>query len=129
MSFQPTPEERRKYSDYDVEIRDAQNNHVRIAVEDGEVIRFYARAHRIPSLKKFIVFVYLGATEQDRRRAERWAADLPAGGWAQFPLCWFKRRRPDGSYLWKQETGVVAPDPFAQLELEMMIDAGSEVHA
>jgi ABC-type amino acid transport substrate-binding protein len=127
--FEPTAAERQKYSDYDVEIRDAKNNRVAVRVDNGEVIRFYARAHRIPSLKKFVVFVYIGATDEDRQRAERWAATLPAGGWAQFPHAWFKKRSTSGTWFWKQEWGHIAPDPFLQLELELLIDAGSEVSA
>lgn len=127
--FMPAAAERKKYSDYDVEIRDAKNNRVAVRVDNGEVVRFYARAHRIPSLKKFVVHVYIGATDEDRRRAELWAATLPTGGWAQFPDLWFKKQSATGTWFFKQEWGSAAPDPFAQLELELMIDAGSEVHA
>ncbi|MEG8035051.1 hypothetical protein QP157_06855 [Sphingomonas sp. LR61] len=125
----PTAAERKKYADYDVEIRPAQANSVKVRVDNDEVVRFYARAHRVPSLNKFIVFTYIGSTEGDLRRTERWAKSLPAGYWAQFPNLWFKRQSAKGTWYWMQEVGTVAPDPFAQLELELMIDAGSEVHA
>jgi len=128
-AFVPTAAERQKYADYEVEIRPAQANHVRVRVENGEVVRFFTRAHRVPSLKKFIVFTYIGATADDVRRTEQWARSLPAGGWARFPDLWFRKRSKSGTWFWKQEYGHIAPDPLVQLELEMLIDATSEVHA
>jgi len=126
-AFTPTAAERAKYADYDVEIRPARNNRVRCKVIDGEVVRLNTRAHRVPALKKFIVYTYIGCDQEDVAFIERWARNLPRGGWAQFPDQWFRRKSNKGNWYWSQEVGRVAPDPFAQLELELMIDASSEV--
>lgn len=123
-----TPAQRRKYADYTVEVRPAQNNRVRVAVIDGEVIRLNCRAHRVPALKKFIVYAYIGADAEDISFAERWARALPRGAWAQFPDLWFRRKSNKGKWYWSQEVGRVAPDPLVQLELEQIIDMDSEVH-
>lgn len=129
MTFQPTAAQRRQYSDYDVEIRPARNNHVRVAVIDGEVVRLCTRAHRVPALKKFVVYVYIGADASDVAFIEKWARCLPRGGWAQFADQWRRRKSQNGRWNYVLEVGRVAPDPFAQLELELMIDATSQVSA
>jgi hypothetical protein len=129
MTFTPTPEQRRKYADYEVEIRPATVNHVRISVIDGQVCRMYTRFHRVPSRKKFIVFAYIGCTPRDLAFVQAWARDLPLGSWAEFEDRWFRRKSATGHWYWMQEIGNLAPDPFAQLELELMIDQAGEVHA
>lgn len=128
-TFTPTAAERKKYAGYDVELRPARKNRVRAAVIDGEVVRLCTRAHRVPALQKFIVYVYIGADQGDIDFIGRWARDLPRGGWAQFPDLWWRRKSNSGSWYWSQEIGRFAPDPFAQLELELMIDASLEVGA
>lgn len=127
--FEPTAAERKKYADYDVEIRPARKNRVRVAVIDDEVVRLCTRAHRVPAMKKFVVYVYIGADVSDVAFIEKWARNLPRGGWAQFADQWWRRKSQNGHWNYVLEVGRVAPDPFAQLELELMIDAGSEVHA
>jgi hypothetical protein len=128
-AFTPTTAERKKYADYDVEIRPARNNQVRVDVMDGEVIRVCTRAHRVPALKKFVVYVYIGADAADVTFIEKWSRSLPRGGWAKFADHWRRRKSKNGRWKYVLEVGRVAPDPFAQLELEMMIDATSEVSA
>lgn len=129
MSFQPTPEERRKYADYDVVIKDAEQTPVHVDVIDGQVIRMLCLIRRWPRPRRFQVIVFQGVSERERALVERWARELPQGGWAQFPDLWFRHRNGNGYVYFSQSQGVRAPDPFAQLELELMIDAGSEVHA
>lgn len=127
QNFVPTDAERKKYASYAVEIRPARNNHVRVALIDGEVVRLCTRVHRVPSLKKFVVYVYAGADTSDIAFIEKWARCLPKGGWAQFASQWWRRKSSNGYWNYVLEVGRVAPDPFAQLELELMIDASREV--
>lgn len=129
MSAQkPTSAERRKYIDYDVVVRDAKEHRVHVAVDNGEVVRWTCEIHRYPARKTFVVFVYPGVTVEERQSIERLAVALPRGGWAIHRDLWFRRKnRINGRIFYWQKRGDSAPDPFAQLELELMIDAASEV--
>ncbi|QKS17288.1 hypothetical protein HUN59_14690 [Curtobacterium sp. Csp2] len=129
MSFQPTRAERQKYADYEVVVKDAKTHKVHVTVEDGVVIRWTCEIHRYPSSKHFVVFVYPGVTDKERASIERLAANLPRGEWARVPDAWFRRKhRTTGRIFYWQKRGSEAPDPFAQLELELMIDADQSVH-
>lgn len=127
-NFIPTASERKKYADYDVEIREARRSKVRVLVDEGGVVmRIHTVVKRIPSEKKFVVLHLIGRTDEERAFGERYGAALPRGHWARYGK-WSKRRRPDGTYYFEQLVGIAAPDPLVQLELELMIDAGSEVN-
>jgi hypothetical protein len=126
--FFPTAEQRRKYRDYDVVVRDAQTNSVYVGVEDGQVIRWTHQVYRYADSRTFVVYVYAGVTDKERASIEAEAAALPAGEWARFPdQFWFRRKHStSGRIFFRQTRGDRAPDPFAQLELELMIDATSD---
>lgn len=129
MRFEPTPDQRRKYSGYDVEIREARRSKVRVFVDsEGIVMRVHTVVKRIPSEKKFVVLHLIGRTDDERVFGERYGDALTRGHWARYGK-WLKRRRPEGTYYFEQMVGVPAPDPFMQLELELMIDATTEVTA
>lgn len=129
MSFEPTPQQRRKYSDYDVEIKDAARATAHPEVADGVVIRMLCLIRRWPRSRKFQVIVYRGVSPRERALVERWAAGLPLGGWAQFPDLWFRHRNASGRVYFSQAQGLRVDDPLVQLELELMIDTTSEVTA
>ncbi|MFJ3381936.1 hypothetical protein ACIPJ2_16180 [Curtobacterium sp. NPDC090217] len=128
-AFTPTTAERKKYADYDVQFRDAKSNSVRVGIdENGEVIRWLFQIHRLPSEKLFVVFIYQGATASEVEEIERVCAALPNGEWARFPGRWWRSRyRSSARVFYRQTRGFQADDPFTQLELEMLIDATSEV--
>jgi hypothetical protein len=129
-AFIPTAAQRAKYADYDVVVKDAKTHRVHVAVEDGVVVRWVNEIHRYPDVKTFVVFIYPGVTPEERASIERSAQRLPLGGWALHPDLWFRRKhRTSGRIFFWQKRGGDAPDPFAQLELELMIDATSEVQA
>ncbi|WP_159573054.1 hypothetical protein [Curtobacterium sp. 18060] len=125
-AWAPTPAERRKYRDYTVEFRRAEHRHVHITTVDGHVGRAVALYYRIPSLKKFVVYDYPGTSDRERRQIEQWGLALPSGEWARFADVW-ERRQILGRVVFTQQIVTFADDPFAQLELELMIDADSEV--
>lgn len=128
MPFVPTAAQRRKYADYDVVVKDAKTHRVHVSVDDGAVVRWTCEIHRYPDRRTFVVFVYPGVTDEERTSIEALAAALPRGWWARMPDHWFRRRhRTTGRIFFWQKRGDRAPDPFAQLELELMIDATSEV--
>lgn len=128
--WQPTPEQRRKYADYDVVVKDAKTHRVHVTVEDGVVIRWVFEIHRYADSKTFVVFVYPGVTPEERAAIEGAAQQLPRGGWALHADLWFRRKHlTSGRIFFWQKRGGPAPDPFAQLELELMVDMTSEVHA
>ncbi|MBO9043492.1 hypothetical protein [Curtobacterium flaccumfaciens] len=127
-AWEPTPAERRKYRDYTVEFVESQSSSVRSEVLDGNVLRFICRVRRFPSDKKFVVIVYKGVSDSERARIELWGNGMPLGGWAMHPTLWFRHTgKTSKKVYFVQECGYPAPDPFAQLELELMIDADSEV--
>lgn len=129
-AWEPTPAERRKYRDYTVEFTEARSASVRSEVRDGNVLRFICRVRRFPSDKKFAVIIYNGVSETERARIEAWGRELPRGGWAMHPHLWFRHTaRASRKVYFVQEMGYPAPDPFAQLELELMIDAAKGVTA
>ncbi|RPE75626.1 hypothetical protein EDF28_3571 [Curtobacterium sp. PhB137] len=127
-AWEPTPSERRKFQGYGVEFREAEAHGVRITEVDGHVGRAVTLYYRIPSLRKFVVYYYAGTTVQERRLITAWGRALPAGGWARHIDRW-RRRHICGRAVFVQEIALLADDPFAQLELELMIDAASEVTA
>jgi hypothetical protein len=127
-AFTPTPYQRQKYADYDVEIREARKSKVRVVVDGDVVMRVHTVVQRIPSEKKFVVLHLIGRTEKERVFGEHYGALLTRGHWARYGH-WFKRRRVNRSYLFEQLVGLTAADPLVQLELEMLIDATSEVRA
>jgi hypothetical protein len=129
-AFVPTAEQRRKYRDYDVVVKDAKNHRVHVTVDDGEVVRWTCEIHRYADSKTFLVFIYPGVTDKERADIEAIAEELPRGGWARMPDRWFRRKHRASSriYFW-QKRGNTAPDPLAQLELELMIDATSDTTA
>jgi hypothetical protein len=120
--FTPNEDEYRKYVGYTVEIREAKTLKVYVTVQDAVVNRWTHVIRRVPSDKKFIVYLLIGASERERRAAVALSQRLPRGDWAAFPE-WFRRRAKNGQVFYQQTRGVRAPDPFAQLELELMIDA------
>lgn len=129
-AWEPTPAERRKYRDYTVEFVEAQSASVRSEVLNGNVLRFICRVRRFPSDKRFVVIVYKGVSDSERARIERWGNDMPLGGWAMHPHLWFRHTgKTSKKVYFVQEVGYPAPDPFAQLELELMIDADLGVTA
>ncbi|WP_416394194.1 MULTISPECIES: hypothetical protein [unclassified Curtobacterium] len=130
-AFAPTAQQRRKYADHGVRFRDAKANSARVGVdENGDVIRWLFQIHRVPSEKLFIVFIYQGATAAEVEQIERDCAALPNGEWARFPERWWRSHyRSSSRVFYRQTRGLRASDPLAQLELEMMIDATSEVTA
>lgn len=126
-AFTPTAVERKQYADYDVEVRDARRSKVRVVIEDdGRVMRVHTVVQRVPSERKFVVLHLIGCTDEERTFGERYGAVLTRGHWARYG-CWRKRRRANGSFMFEQLVGQNASDPFVQLELELMIDATSEV--
>ncbi|PCN48001.1 hypothetical protein Csp2054_09005 [Curtobacterium sp. 'Ferrero'] len=127
-AWEPTPAERRKYAGYEVEFREARAHAVRITEVDGQVGRAVTLYYRIPSLRKFVVYYYADTSARERRLITSWGRALPSGGWARHADRW-RRRRIAGRSVHVQEIAVLAEDPFAQLELELMIDADSEVTA
>lgn len=130
-AFLPTPAQRKKYADYAVEYRPAKSNRAHASVdENGNVIRWLFQIHRIPSEKLFVVFIYDGATPAEVERISHDCAALPYGEWARFPDRWWRSQyRRTARVFYRQTRGIRADDPFTQLELEMLIDATSEVTA
>ncbi|MGG7307545.1 hypothetical protein ACQXVK_10175 [Curtobacterium sp. AB451] len=99
-----------------------------MTVVNGTVIRWTHQVHRIPTERMFVVWVYQGATDREIEDIRRACALLPVGEWARFPDHWRRSAyRRTGRCFYRQNRGVIADDPFAQLELEFMIDASSEV--
>lgn len=131
VPFIPSATERKKYADYTVQYRDAKANSAHPGVdENGDVIRWLFQIHRVPSEKVFVVFIYQGATTAEVEQIERDCAALPNGEWSRFPDRWHRSNyRSSSRVFYRQTRGFRAPDPLAQLELEMMIDATSEVTA
>ena len=125
-AWEPTRAERRKFRGYEVEFREAEAHGVRITAVHGHVGRAVTLYYRIPSLRKFIVYYYAGTTPRERRLITALGRELPAGGWARHIDRWRHRRICDRS-VFVQEIALLADDPFAQLELELMIDADSKV--
>lgn len=130
-TFTPTAAERKKYADYDVVVKEAKTNSVHVTVEDGQVIRWTHQVYRYADSRTFVVYLFAGITDKERARVQSEAASLPDGEWARFPThTWFRRKhRSTGRIFFRQTRGEHAPDPFAQLELELMIDATHEVAA
>jgi len=121
--FSPTLEQRRRYSDYDTEVRQSSGNRVFYSDVDGVLHRFHVTIARIPSTKRFVIYTLIGCTEEEREYAQFLARTLPHGEWARFPDFWFKRRRVAGpGYKFTQRRGERVADPLMQLELEMLID-------
>jgi len=121
--FSPTPGQRRRYSDYDTEVRESSGNRVVYRDINGVLHRFHVAIARIPSTKRFVIYNLIGCTEEERAYAQFLARTLPHGEWARFPDYWFKRRRVTGpGYKFTQQRGERVADPFVQLELEMLID-------
>lgn len=130
-AFIPTASERKKYADYSVQYREAKANSAHAGIdENGSVVRWLFQIHRIPAEKLFVVFIYKGATPAEVEQITRDCEALPRGEWARFPDRWWRSHyRSSGRVFYRQTRGIHATDPFAQLELEMMIDATSEVTA
>lgn len=129
-AFIPTPEQRKQYADHTIELRESTQNTAHATVSGDHVVRWTYQVHRIPSERLFVVWVYQGATPKEVESIIRTAEALPRGEWARFPDHWFPGQYTrSGRKYHKQTRGLVADDPFAQLELEMLIDAESEVHA
>lgn len=129
-AFTPTAEQRKRYADHAVELRESVHNTAHATVSDGQVIRWVFQVHRIPSERLFVIWVYQGTTPDEVDRIIRLAETFPRGEWARYPDHWFAGEyKRSGRKYHKQTRGLVADDPFAQLELEMLIDAESEVHA
>jgi len=119
--WQPTAAERRQYADYSVTARTADHPQ-KTYVIDGVVHRGLFHVQRIPSRRVFRVTFPANLTPRERRMAEADAARLPLGYWAEFRDVWYRKRWPSGRYYFAQMRCYAAPDPFAQLELEMLID-------
>ena len=120
-AWQPTAAEKRKYAEYDVRTSTIDRPQ-KVYIIDGTVFRGLFHVQRIPSQKVFRVVFPANLTARELRIAEADAARLPAGEWARFPDVWYRRRWPSGRYFFAQTRVMAAPDPFAQLELEMLID-------
>ena len=120
-AWNPTVAEMRKYVGYSVRTSTADRPQ-KIYTIDGNVYRGLFHVQRIPSQKVFRVVFPANLTARERRIAEAYAARLPAGEWARFPDVWYRERWPSGRYFYAQTRVMEAPDPFAQLELEMLID-------
>lgn len=117
-----------RYADHTVTFRQAQINNVHVSVVNGVVTRWTHQIHRIPEDRLFVVWIYQGATDREIEAIRQTCALLPVGEWARFPDQWRRSEyRRTGRCFYRQNRGVIADDPFAQLELEFMIDAGSEV--
>jgi len=125
-AWEPMPVERRLFAGYSVDFREAETHGVRITDVDGRVGRAVTLYYRIPSMNKFVVYYYAGTSPRERRLITALGRELPTGGWARHADRW-RRRRIAGRTVFVQEIALLADDPFAQLELELMIDADSEV--
>lgn len=83
---------------------------------------------RIPRDKKFVVYIYKGATRTDDVGfIEVLCRNLPRGGWAQYADRWAMRRPASGKVFYSQANGYFVNDPLVQLELELMIDTTSDL--
>lgn len=125
-AWEPSPAERRKFRGYEVEFREAEAHGVRITDVDGHVGRAVTLYYRVPSLRKFVVYYYAGTSPRERRLITALGRELPNGGWARHSDRW-RLRRIAGRSVFVQEIALLADDPFAQVELELMIDADSGV--
>ena len=120
-AWKPTAAEQRQYADYSVTTRTAEHLQ-KTYVIDGVVHRGLFHVQRIPSQRTFQVSFPANLTPRERRMAEAEAARLPHGYWAEFRDVWYRKPWPSGRYYFAQTRTYAAPDPFAQLELEMLID-------
>ena len=120
-AWKPTVTEQRQYADYSVTTRTSEETQ-KTYVIDGVVHRGLFHAQRIPLQKVFRVYFPANLTPRERRMAEADAVRLPRGYWAMFRDVWYRKRWPSGRYYFAQTRTYAAPDPFAQLELEMLID-------
>ena len=120
-AWKPTAAEQRQYADYSMTMRTAEHPQ-KTYVIDGVVHRGLFHVQRIPSQRIFRVSFPGNLTPRERHTAEVVAARLPHGYWAEFRDVWYRKRWPSGRYYFAQTQTYAAPDPFAQLELEMLID-------
>ena len=120
-AWKPTPAQQRQFADYSVTTRTADHPQ-KTYVIDGVVHRGLFHVQRIPSQRVFLVSFPANLTPRERRMAEAEAVRLPYGYWAEFRDVWYRKRWPSGRYYFAQTRCYAAPDPFAQVELEMLID-------
>jgi len=131
--WRPSAAECRQYADYALDERTHILNQKTYDI-GGVVHRSLFFVQRIPSQKVFRVYYMANLTPRERRQAEAAAALLPRGYWAEFRDIWYRKRWPSGRVYFAQTITYAAPDPFAQLELEMLIDlersqqSSTEVH-
>lgn len=119
--WKPSAAERRQYANYALDERTHTLEQKTYDI-GGRMHRGLFYVQRIPSLKVFRIYYMANLTPGERRRAEAEAALLPQGYWAQFRDVWERRRWPSGRIYSSQMHCYAAPDPFAQLELELLID-------
>lgn len=118
----------RKYANYTVEIREsARQWSVAPAENAAGLMKFLVGIYRIPSEKIFAAYVRRGLTPHERALAERWALKMPDGEWAVFPDLWVRTKDSRGVVVFRQYRGVGVDVDFMELELQMMLDLGSEV--
>lgn len=122
-----------RYDDYTVEIGPTNSTSTFTEPDAGDVRRVYYWVFRVPSQKRFIVRPFHDASAGDMADL---TCKLKSG---RIPSGWRgaeykgkghrRRRRADGTYEFYAAFGRILDDPLMQLELEMMIDLGSDVTA
>jgi hypothetical protein len=118
----------RAYSGYSIEVSpidSATRTHYAEAA-NGRLTRFTHRILRIPSQRRFVVRHFHDATPSDRAHTMK-ALFLTGELFYEYRHIARRYRRPDGTYGYQLIAGPMPDDPFAQLELEMIIDQASGV--
>ncbi|MEV7875558.1 hypothetical protein [Microbacterium sp. NPDC089188] len=93
---------------------------------NGALARFTYRLFRIPSERLLIVRYFHDATMEDRQHAEQ-ALHIQGALFYQNRSEAQRRKRPDGTFVFRIIGGRIVDDPLVQLELEMMIELSSGV--
>lgn len=119
---------RGKYADYSVHVGADYPKDVYYEYDHPTPLRLHYGVIRVPSRKEFIVRNFRDATARDRTETERELPKIPitfAAVERRIP----RQRMKNGRWFWAWAFGTPAEDPLVQLELEMMIDLGSDVSA
>lgn len=116
------------YAGYTIEVDPVDSpSRVRYAeAPNGRLARFTHRIFRIPSQRRFIVRHFQDSTPADRAHTMR-ALILTGEVFYKNRHISTRSRRSDGTWSYRLISGPWVEDPFAQLELEMMIDQTSGV--
>ncbi|MBT2503006.1 hypothetical protein [Curtobacterium sp. ISL-83] len=120
----------RHAADYPTTTRRARVTTVRAEVRDGVVLRQLGEIHIYPDSRRIEIVVGIGATPDEwdacdahRRLLPRWLASDSPSDWNEI------RHLRTGERIWRVGLHVPAPDPFIELELQMLLDVSTEVNA